>query len=269
MRRIELYLTISFTLLFAPLTLFSQNGPGGVGDQATNPLWLRAGDLSSLSSGQPVNIPWPDASGNGNDATQGTALNQPIYVAGVVNGKAVVRFDGVNDLFYDIHSYNANTVFVVYRVSSTLQDPDMLGQVWGNYDNGAHIAMDARVGNPQGFSFDGTPLNVTTAFYGINGSAYVGPVSNNNTPAWQYNNFEIVAVEFTAAKVMTKQTLGSLYSGPSGSFPIGTHQYGGDIAEIIVFNNALNATERIVVENYLSSKYNLNIAANGIDLYSN
>ncbi|MCD4735124.1 MAG: hypothetical protein K8R53_03700, partial [Bacteroidales bacterium] len=267
MRRRTLALFTILTLLLNFTILNGQNGPAGVGTQATNPLWLKANDITGISSGSPINVNWTDASGNNHHASQSTVSYQPAFIDNAVNGYPVVRFDGADDLFHDVHSYNANTVFIVYNVSSTLQSSTQLGQPWGYYSDGAHVAMDARGGgNLQGFSFDGTPLNVTQAIYGIDGSAYIGPVSNSNTLAWQYDNFEIVAVEFTAPKAMTNQVLGSLYSG---SFPVGTHQFGGDIAEIIVYNNAINNAARIVVENYLSSKYGIDISGNSIDFYSN
>ncbi|MDZ7738594.1 MAG: Calx-beta domain-containing protein [Bacteroidales bacterium] len=247
----------------------AQTGPAGVGSQTTNSLWLRAHDITGISSGSQIDINWPDYSGNGHFASQSDINYQPVFIDNALNGYPVVRFDGIDDFFFDSHSYDATTAFIVYRVSSTLQDPSELGQAWGNYDEGAHVAMDARSGNLQGFSFDGTPLNVTDAYYGINGAVYTGPVSNSNTQAWQYDDFELVTVKYTSLKALTEQTLGSLYSGATGNFPVGEHQYGGDIAEIIIFSSALNDAQRIVVENYLSSKYNIDIAINSVDFYSN
>ena len=38
---------------------------------------------------------WTDRSGNGNHLIQATAANQPVLKTGIINGRAVVRFDGV------------------------------------------------------------------------------------------------------------------------------------------------------------------------------
>ncbi|RMG96173.1 MAG: hypothetical protein D6706_10620, partial [Chloroflexi bacterium] len=68
-------------------------------------LWLRAdagvwqdsvGGTPAVNDGDVVGA-WEDQSGNGNHATQATTTNKPIYWTNVVNGKPVVRFDGVDD----------------------------------------------------------------------------------------------------------------------------------------------------------------------------
>ncbi len=73
-------------------------GPGGVGDEDINILWLEAENISGLTDGQDLVI-WPDNSGNNNDlativdVADGSA---PVYRTNVINGREVVRF-GSND----------------------------------------------------------------------------------------------------------------------------------------------------------------------------
>jgi hypothetical protein len=57
--------------------------------------WFRADAITGLASGSPVSI-WNDSSGNGYDATQPAMTNQPVYVAGAMNGLPVVRFNATN-----------------------------------------------------------------------------------------------------------------------------------------------------------------------------
>jgi hypothetical protein len=126
-------------------SLFSQtygrSGPAGVG---------------SL-----LNIAWPDASGNGFSASQSNPSYQPIYLSAGLNGNPAVQFDGALSYLQDAHSYDARTAFIVYSVNSGLQNSGQLGQVWGNYSQGVHVAMDPRTGiNVNGFSFDGTPIDM-------------------------------------------------------------------------------------------------------------
>jgi hypothetical protein len=256
---------LGFIILFVGIFYgYGQTGPGGVGNQATNVLWLRADDITGLSGGDTLSVAWPDTSGNDHDASQSAAGYRPLYITNAVNGKPVIRFDGNDDFLDNNHSYTAKTVFVIYRVSSSLQQNTELGQVWGNYGEGVHIAMDPRVGNLRGFSFDGTPLDVTRARYGLNSDSYGAFVSNDNNPPWTYDQWELITVEFENNESLTRQVLGSLYP----SFAVGNHQFGGEIAEVIVFNTDLNSARRIIVENYLSSKYNVDISAAGNDYYS-
>ena len=60
-------------------------------------VWLDAEKgFEALSDGDPVTT-WLDQSGNGNDLTQATADKKPTYKISIVNGKPVVRFDGIDD----------------------------------------------------------------------------------------------------------------------------------------------------------------------------
>lgn len=60
-------------------------------------LWLDAGRITGLVDGDPV-ATWSDLSGLGNHATQATASKRPTYKVNIVNGRPVVRFDGVDDV---------------------------------------------------------------------------------------------------------------------------------------------------------------------------
>ncbi len=269
MRRSTKFLLAILFLFLNYFSLSGQTGPAGVGSPATNPLWLRAHDITGVTSGSPVNISWPDNSGNNHFASQATPAYRPVFISNALNSYPVVRFDGTNDFFLNAHTYNARSVLIVYRVSSSLQLVTDLGQLWGSYDEGVHVALDARTINNKGFSFDGTTGSGTTAFYGLDGAIYTGPVSNSNVQAYTDDVFELITAEYSAQKALTIQTLGSLYSSPTGIHGIGAHQFGGDIAEIIVFDYDINNAERIILENYISSKYGIDISGAGIDFYSN
>jgi hypothetical protein len=96
---------------------FAGAGPSQTPDQIAGlKLWLKADSLS-LSDGDPVST-WADSSGNGNDATQGTAGLRPLYKTNIVGGKPVVRFDGTDD-YLALTGLNLTdfTAFVVYQTS--------------------------------------------------------------------------------------------------------------------------------------------------------
>ncbi len=83
---------------------------------------LKADDLSTAG---PINT-WSDASGNGHDATQDSSGLQPTVVLNALNGKPVVRFDGVNEFMSTgtgaFISSQPNTVFIIGKTNN-------LGQV--------------------------------------------------------------------------------------------------------------------------------------------
>ena len=239
--------------------VFAQTGPGGIGSSATNVLWLKADGLSSLNDGDNVTT-WTDNSGNGHNATQSTSSYQPTLQEGEINGLPVVRFDGNNDFFTDSITYDARTVYGVFRMSSTLQSTSELGQFWGSYSEQIHVAMDARSGNQRGYSFDGgSPLNSFTGEITYNGTTFSGFYYNTNASSvkWSYGQEALFGVEFASTKTVHYQGIGSLYP----AFGVGVHQYGGDMAEIIVYNVTHNEAEQTIIENYLAAKYDISTSS--------
>jgi hypothetical protein len=171
---------------------FSQTGPGGVGNSTTNSLWLRANDLS-LSNGAAV-ATWSDYSGNNNNASQSNVSYQSTFQTNQINSFPTVRFDGINDYFDDNHSYSARTVFYVYNILSANQQVTDLGQIWGNYAEGVHLALDAR-NIPGTWSFDADSSVSNTGRLALNGAAYGGFNGNPSTPNWTYDQFDLVTKE--------------------------------------------------------------------------
>ncbi|MFY0624660.1 MAG: hypothetical protein JXR07_00070 [Reichenbachiella sp.] len=169
------------TLLFIcpALIAIAQIGPGGVGNSTNNVLWLNAdiiaqGDNTALTS-------WSDLSGNNNHATQGNTSYHPRFETDEINGQGVVRFDGIDDYLDDVYSYNARTVFAVYQILSANQAGTDLRQLWGNYDDGVHVALNAR-NNPGTWSFDADNRVTNTGRFGLNGAAYSGFLGNPGSP---------------------------------------------------------------------------------------
>ena len=254
------------TCILVPLK--AQYGPGGI--EQTNggsalELWLSADSITGLSNGDSISN-WPDRSGNGRHATQ-TGINRPTHQQSQLNNLPVVRFDGADDHFENTadatYSYNARTAFIVYNLKQSLQGTDDLGQMWGDYNAGVHVAIDTRSGNLDGLSFDGSGGGGTAqGSYSFNGEMPGPFISNNNSNPVRRDTFDIMFVEFQTTESVNDQYIGSLLP----NFSISEHNFGGEIAEIIIFSRVLNVVERGAVQNYLSSKYDIAIGI--VDKYA-
>ena len=223
-------------------------------------LWLRA-DCVTGNGADPTNnstvSTWTDLSGNGNNAT---ANGSPTYQSGasyLINSQPVINFNGSSTFTsIDIRATTrANiTIFSVYKLRSTNQ-----AGVWG-VDNGGwdRFFMARWSGNDGIISHSGqtnvpnsgvtdTPKFITTIYkYGVsNGSAVydngglVSAFTDNADPTGAY----------------TSLSIGSIGAG---------YNLTGDVAEIIIFSQALSDTDRKTVNGYLNTKYNLGMSAGNI-----
>jgi hypothetical protein len=87
---------------------------------------LDTSSLTSFCSGTNGFVTtWYDQSGNGRNATQTTAANQPQIVSGgsvlLYNGKPTLKFDGINDSMNNLISFGAN--LSVYYVTERIAAP--------------------------------------------------------------------------------------------------------------------------------------------------
>ena len=64
----------------------------------TTALWLDAADASTITTVSGAVSQWNDKSGSGRNATQPTSTRRPTYSAAFLNSKAVISFDGSDDI---------------------------------------------------------------------------------------------------------------------------------------------------------------------------
>lgn len=263
---------IALYIFCSPLILIAQTGPGGVGTSLTNVFWLDAN--SGVTTVGPNVTGWTDRSGNANSASPPAAAARPTLVAANVNTFPSIDFDGGNDelRITDNASVDLTTWHFFIVASVDLQKDYNAWMTKGN-DGSENFEMLSYgvgagfIGNihtptfytdatrtfpstPAGMVVTGNVFNIIEYSYSSAvgrdvyknfGSQYTD--NENKTP--QVNNFEIyIGNERTTA----------------GRF------LDGDIAEIIGFNAVQNAAQRTIVNNYLSSKYN--IALTGSDFYA-
>lgn len=235
-------------------------------------LWLDSSDSTTVFTDSGLTTPatvdgdsiggWKDKSGNGRHFTQSSGTNRPTYKTAIRNGKAVIRFDGVNDrltLGSDTGFPSGDmSVLAVCKCDRTFGS--------GSYSNvlvyGVASSYPADIGKKVYFLFG------TDAFLGANGVGFsqygdscgtAGQVS-----AWKAfhacrtgSDYAIQVNGVTqATKTMTTNTvLGGSVAVGSDTSP-GSY-FLGDIAEILLFSRALGSNEIATLQSYFASKWSL------------
>lgn len=209
-------------------------------------LWLRADAAGNYGQGDPVDR-WLDRSGNGNDATQATAGLQPTFQTGVINGLPAVRFDGLDDILTisgaGLGISGAFSFLLVYRSSNSAADAGVFGN---GIDAHAQVTHDVAsfiyhyVGSGGNTIFWARGTGVWT----VDVFVWDGTLGANGLRDW-------------AEGVLKGQRTSSVQPSSTADYQLGlaTSYWGGDIAEVIVYNRALSDDERKRLERYLGRKY--------------
>lgn len=271
------YLLYTFLFLI-PSFSFCQTGPGGVGGPINNVLWLQGskgvfsdGGITLAASGEDVQQ-WNDQSGNSKDAIQSVAEYRPNYQSGVLNGFPAIRFTATNAdrlLSTTVSTGNAASVWVVAQYSSLTTGrsgiiqaaPAGLAFSGDEFDKVIGLwveSTDSRAGG-QGVQSDLTVKSLSqTTTLSANTSYLFNNLYDGNSSINQFINGG------TAGSVSYDGTLSDWSDFGIGAQ--GTESWNGDIAEVIVYASALNDTQKVIIDNYLSAKYD--IPLNAHDYYS-
>jgi hypothetical protein len=240
-------------------------GPGGVGHtDGSTPLelWLdgdegvftNTGCTTVAANGNLVGC-WADQSGNNNHATQGTGGTQPIYVTNALNGQPILQFDGGDDVLNmpDATVPVGNTPYTVFA----LVNADVLGA------RGFLGSGNFGVGNEaNAFRFNGGG-EVINYWWGNDLISPGGSVATgvNYVLSFSYNTSSGRSLRINGNLSTTNGSTARNGGAPNNTIgkTVGGEFWDGNIIEMILFSNPLNITEQILVENYLSAKYNRSV----------
>lgn len=225
-------------------------------------LWLDASRITGVADGGAV-ATWSDESGEGNDASQATADDQPTLQTYELNEKPVVRFDGTSD-FLSIDALAAiidgtdtpfNFTVVTKRASTT-----NAAAVWSAGASGGSIPFHQ-------FQFNGSTnyrwlrtddanTNVVSTLAGIapDTNWHIHTLSFSGTLA----DLHIDGKEFqgslnTGACTFDKFSLGCLGKDTNTLF------FDGDIAEVVMYDRALSDQQHRRLDKYLADKYQITL----------
>ena len=221
-------------------------------------LWLKADAITGLSDGGPVSA-WGDSSGSGLDVTQsGTA--RPTYKTNILNGKPVVRFDGIDDQLVkssvtisSLAGPDTGTIFVLQK-QPTPSSPTVTFNIASGGSNRINLH-----------------LTFYDSFYFDFGNFEAGRVSANQPGGWNVGYHVVVCRRggsggniWVDGKSVATGTFGNLLdTAASGAIRVGSDGAGiffsGDIVELFIYNSALSTEDRQAMEDYLGSKYNITI----------
>ena len=212
-------------------------GPWTPALQPGRVLWLQADQLSGLLDGDAL-AAWPDATGAGPIATQGTAANQPRYLPGHLNGKPVVRFSG-DDWLTVLSQLGVTaqpfTQFALWKPNG----PAQALMAWANSAGLLVTDLDDDVGIASGsalFNLNAHPFGGWHIVSGIHAGAASSLAVDGGTPV-----------------------TGTAGSGiPAGALTIGAGAGGadrwlnGDLFALVILQGAATTFERQRVEGYLA-----------------
>ena len=204
-------------------------------------LHLDASQLTGLSDGATVNT-WTDMSGLGNNATRTSGT--PTYKTGILNGQPVIRFNNASSFTTANLSSQfptATTGFIVATI---------------NNDN-AYTLVHANLGVDEWFRYDGNGRSYPGFFRGIRLESYCAMTNSgshlfaisSSASAWQMSingvSQGVAGGNYNAAAALV------IGNNPN------SRALNGDIAEILIYDSVLSASDADLVGAYLSAKYGL------------
>lgn len=235
-------------------------------------LWLDFGDAATLyqnstrttpaaADGDPIGGV-ADKSGLANHAGQPTASKRLTYKTGILNGRSVARFDGVDDFVFaaDADSLDCPaglTAFFVLNHTNNSQFQHVMSKM----AKSTWASPFARYCLRAGSGMTAYQMWTETAGNSLSPSAGTAPFGEWGLFGMRYdpavgqslfkNGTSIASDSITGAITASVYDL-VIGADVSGS-PSGVYQ--GDMAEILLYNAPLSPASRLLVETYLNTKW--------------
>jgi hypothetical protein len=220
-------------------------------------IWLDASDAATVTlSGSNV-TQWSDKSGNGRNLPAVSGYANATVSSGYQAGRNVLNFSG-NGLYRTAgnSAVYPQDVYIIVAVKSTTTHVDVLGMGPTDADN-----------------FNSLTFGEAVQSRWQNGSSYgarnVISASNETSTRFLLIQWSLANNNFLVRRngIQLAQSSAPTYTLPNGSvFQIGFRHtnlnqanFSGYIGEIVVFNSQLGATQCLQVENYLISKWNIQL----------
>ena len=255
--------------------------PGGLGNSNLF-LWLNANNSSSITkNGSNQVSQWADLSGNGFNFTQSTTGNKPVYGATAnPGGRPGLTFTSTNSQYLSLVALPSSLSFTagISAFAQASYNTPQTTQGWQrifDFGNGtaANNFMMGENGSTNDTYYEGWKGNSgdqtwTTSspitfgsedmFEAIQQSGTAGTLTN----VAQYNAGATQTVNGQAGSSQTwlpiATTRTASYLGHSNW--TADNYFGGTMSEILLYNTAVNTTQRVILENYLSAEWNQSVS---------
>ncbi|HET6251855.1 MAG TPA: autotransporter-associated beta strand repeat-containing protein [Tepidisphaeraceae bacterium] len=221
---------------------------------AGSKMWLDASNTASVTLNGSNVATWGDLSGNGNNAVA-AAGSQPTYITNaLVGGKNVIHFNGTTQVFSaPLNTILNGSAYTIFSVEGKLSSGNVyyMGTLTSNTNQGLHM----------GYRTDG---DYTLAQYSNDLDYTSSSLQYNNTQTFrvwddQLNTSTGHSIALNGAVVASNTNTTPLSNPGAGVIGQGysgtSTQYNGDLGEIIVYNTALDAAQKAVVDTYLQEKW--------------
>jgi len=282
----QLYI-LFFISYFGSLNLNAQSYyPGGIGNSNLF-LWLNASKNSSITQNGANQVSqWADGSGNGYNFNQGTTANRPVFGATASpTGKPALTFTSTNSQYLTIGSLPASITFTggISSFAVASYNAPQTAQGWQRI-------FDFGNGQGSGNFMMGRNGSTANAYYeGWNGGTGDQTYTSVNTITNASENLYEVVQQAGAAGSLTTVAhylagVAQTATGQAGSSKtyipaaiartsnfIGRsnwaadNYFSGTMSEILMYNTAVNTTQRVILENYLSAGWNQTV---GVSKYT-
>jgi hypothetical protein len=219
-------------------------------------LWLDASDTATITKdGSNVVSQWNDKSVTGRNMSQGTAIFRPTYTANVLNSKAGITFDGINDYLTSSTTTNITncSIFTVMKF----------------------VADDGSQDAPIAIGRGGTPLLGMRGLYRDPSNDFVWFLnwgqSQTSALNWDTGNYHVFgAVQSGRSLRILRDASVNSYTLPStpandtvNIWVVGAADFASTISafsnavicEILFYSNALSTDNENKVKTYLKAKW--------------
>jgi hypothetical protein len=225
--------------------------------------WWDANDAATLTFNSGAVETWTSKAGLKTAASQSTANNRPVTTT--VNGKTALSFDGSNDGLNFTGTSRTDETWII----AAAQTADQSGQRQMLSDGSAGTGISATRGASVKLfevSFGGFTegTNRLRVQYAATASAFMGPGVFTCVRSAAAGGFAFVdgtqrtstvGGTFSSFTTSNADTMARI-----GYYSSSLFQWQGWIGEILLYDRALSASERLKVERYLGKKWGITVA---------